>query len=149
MQAAVSTRRYEALMLVARIMMMMLFVPSGWEKLTHFNATVAEMTSTGLSVPVLATIVAIVMELLVGTAITLGVLTRPLAGLLALFTLAAGFIGHHYWSETGDLGIDDQIHFYKNIAIMGGLLLLCATGPGCYSIDAYLRTGVRRRMIGQ
>jgi putative oxidoreductase len=29
----------------------------------------------------------------------------------------------------------NMINFYKNISIIGGLLLLCVTGPGRYSID--------------
>jgi len=31
---------------------------------------------------------------------------------------------------------DNTIHFQKNLAIMGGLLLLAAFGAGAYSVDA-------------
>jgi putative oxidoreductase len=44
-------------------------------------------------------------------------------------------IGHHYWTMTGMEQYANSINFFKNISIIGGLLLLCATGPGKYSLD--------------
>ncbi len=32
--------------------------------------------------------------------------------------------------------MDNQAHFLKNLAIMGGLLLLASFGAGAYSIDS-------------
>jgi putative oxidoreductase len=55
--------------------------------------------------------------------------------LLALYTLGTAFIGHHYWTMTGTAQYANMINFYKNVSIMGGLLLLAATGPGRYSLD--------------
>ena len=69
---------------------------------------------------------------------TTTVLTRPLALLLMLYTLATAIIGHHYWTMTGMNQFEAMINFYKNVSIMGGLLLLYVTGPGKYSIDARL-----------
>jgi putative oxidoreductase len=122
-------------MLAGRILMMVLFVPFGWQKLIHFAATVAQMEHLNLPLPLLAAIIAVVMELPVGIAIALGVWTRPLAALLAIYTLATGFIGHPYWTMTGAARAANMINFYKNVSIMGGLLQLCATGPGRYSLD--------------
>ncbi|MGF6817616.1 putative membrane protein YphA (DoxX/SURF4 family) [Paraburkholderia atlantica] len=93
------------------------------------------MTSTGAPVPELSAVIAVVMELVVGVALLVGFFTRPLALLLALYTLGTAFIGHHYWNMTGAMQYDNMIHFYKNIGIIGGLLLLCVTGPGKYSFD--------------
>jgi putative oxidoreductase len=36
---------------------------------------------------------------------------------------------------SGDAYMTNMINFYKNIGIMGGLLLLCVTCAGKYSID--------------
>jgi putative oxidoreductase len=52
------------------------------------------------------------------------------------YTLGAALIAHHYWTMTGAAQLDNMIHFYKNISIMGGFLLLYVTGPGKYSVDA-------------
>ncbi|QQC65803.1 DoxX family protein [Paraburkholderia ginsengisoli] len=125
----------DGIILVARILLMVLFVMFGWSKLTGFSGTVAYMTSSGAPVPQVSAIIAVVMELGVGVALLLGFFTRPLALLLAVYTLGTAIIGHHYWNMTGAMQYDNMIHFYKNIALMGGLLLLCVTGAGKYSID--------------
>ncbi|NPT47658.1 DoxX family membrane protein [Paraburkholderia sp. 1N] len=125
----------DTVILVARILLMVLFVMFGWSKLTGFSGTVTYMTSTGAPVPELSAVIAVVMELAVGIALVVGFYTRPLALLLALYTLGTAIIGHHYWNMTGAEQYVNMINFYKNISIMGGLFLLCVTGPGKYSID--------------
>jgi putative oxidoreductase len=125
----------DAVILVARILLMVLFVLFGWSKLTGFSGTVAYMTSTGAPVPELSAVIAVVMEFAVGVALLVGFFTRPLALVLAVYTLGTAFIGHHYWNMTGAVQYDNMIHFYKNISVIGGLLLLCVTGAGRYSID--------------
>lgn len=127
--------RKDELVLVARILLMALFVMFGWSKLTGFSGTVAYMTSTGAPAPELSAVIAVVMEFVVGIALVVGFYTRPLALLLALYTFGAGLIGHHFWNMTGAMQYDNMIHFYKNISVIGGLLLLCVTGAGKYSID--------------
>lgn len=135
MQAATMQRRKDAVILLARILLMILFVPAGWGKMIHFGGTVALMGHLGLPLPLLAAIIAVVMELPVGLAIVVGIYTGPLAVLLAIYTLAAGFIGHHYWTMVGPERMGNMINFYKNVAICGGLLLLWVTGAGKYSLD--------------
>jgi len=58
--------------------------------------------------------------------------------LLALYTLATAFIGHHYWTMTGTDHYANMTNFYKNVSITGGFFLLYVTGAGKYSIDAKL-----------
>jgi len=125
----------DSLFLLARVLLMVLFVLFGWQKLVGFSGTVGYMTSVGAPAPTLSAIVAIVMEFVVGIAIVIGLYTRPLALLLALYTLGAAIIGHHYWTMTGMEQYANMINFYKNVSIIGGLLLLAATGPGRYSLD--------------
>jgi putative oxidoreductase len=78
------------------------------------------------------------MELPVAFAVALGAFTRPSAALLALYTLGTALIAHRYWTMTGANKIDSMESFYKNLGIVGGLLLLCITGAGKYSIDVLL-----------
>lgn len=127
--------RKNEVLLVARILLMALFVIFGWAKLTGFSGTVAYMAQTGAPVPTLSAIIAVVMEFAVGIAIVVGFYTRPLAVLLALYTLATAIIGHHFWNMTGAEQYINMINFYKNVSIMGGLFLLAVTGPGKYSLD--------------
>jgi putative oxidoreductase len=128
-------QRKDELILVARVLLMILFVIFGWGKLTGFSGTVAYMATECAPVPTLSAIIAIVMEFFVGIAIVIGFYTRPLALLFALYTLGTALIGHHFWTMTGAEQMANMINFYKNISIMGGLLLLCVTGAGRYSID--------------
>ena len=123
------------LMLLARIFMMVLFVMSGWGKLTGFQGTVGYMASTGAPMPTVAAAVAVVMEFGVGIALLIGFWTRPLALLLALFVLGTSFIAHSYWSMEGAMEAANKIQFYKNLTIMGGLFLLAAVGPGKYAVQ--------------
>ena len=126
-------------LLVARVLLVVLYLLSGWSKLSDYSGAVGFMTQEGATLPALAAAVAIFMEVPVAIAILVGAFTRPLAVLLALYTLATAFIGHHYWTMTGPAQLDNLIHFYKNISIMGGFLLLYVAGPGKYSVDAKFR----------
>lgn len=125
----------DATILVARILLMLLFVISGWSKLISFAATITYMNETGLPFPVVASIVAIIMELPAGLLIFIGFYTRPVALILAIYTIATAIIGHHFWTMHGDDRIANMVSFYKNAGMAGGFLLMCLTGPGKYSID--------------
>jgi putative oxidoreductase len=129
----------DGVILAARLLLATLFLIFGWRKLTDYAGTVSRMVQDGAPLPVLATAVAIFMELPVAFAVAVGVFTRPSAVLLALYTLASALIAHDYWTVTGANKIDSMESFYKNLGIMGGFLLLCITGAGKYSIDAILR----------
>jgi putative oxidoreductase len=124
--------------LVARLLLAALFLIFGWRKLTDYSGTVSQMVQEGLPTPVLATVVAIFMELPVAFAVAIGAFTRPSAVLLVLYTLGTALIGHRYWTMTGAEKIDNMDGFYKNLSIMGGFLLLYITGAGKYSVDAIL-----------
>ena len=121
-------------LLIARIVLAILFLTSGWGKLTGYSGTVDYMAQIGVPLPAVATVVAIAVEFLGSIALILGVWTRPLALLFAFFTLAAGLIGHPYWTMTGADRLMNMMHFYKNVSLMGGFFLLYVTGAGKYAI---------------
>ena len=133
-----SDRIRDEVILAARILLVVLFLVFGWSKLTNYSGTVAYMAQTGAPMPPLSALVAIMVEFFLSIAIVLGVWTRPLAIVLALYTLATGFIAHHYWTMTGTTQFENEINFYKNVSIMGGFFLLYVTGAGKYSLDAKL-----------
>jgi putative oxidoreductase len=126
----------DGVLLIARILLAVLFVIFGWKKLTGFAGTVGYFTHLNLPAPTVAAIIAVVMEFFAGIAIVLGVLTRPVAVLLAVYTIATGFIGHPYWTMTGMEQLGAMINFYKNVSIAGAFLLLYVSGAGKYSVDA-------------
>ncbi|MFT3732096.1 MAG: DoxX family protein [Hyphomicrobium sp.] len=129
----------DPLILLSRILLALLFIIFGWQKLVGFGATEGYFTQLGLPLPFVATIIAVVMEFFVGVAIVLGFFTRPLAILLAFYTLATAIVGHAFWTMTGQAAIESEINFYKNVGIIGGLFLLYVTGPGRFSLDRILK----------
>ena len=130
----------DMLLLIARILLMLLFLIFGWRKLTDYGGTVANFTQGAVPLPALAGVIAIVAELGAGIAITLGIVTRPVAILLALYTFATALLGHHFWTMEGPARVAGEINFFKNVSIIGGLLLLYVTGAGRYSVDNKLNT---------
>jgi putative oxidoreductase len=125
----------DELILVARLFLATLFLIFGWRKLKDYSGTVSQMVRDGVPMPVLATAVAIIMELPVAFAVAVGAFTRPSALLLAFYTLGTSLVEHRYWTVKGADYVDSLEGFYKNLSIMGGFLLLYITGPGKYSID--------------
>ena len=123
------------LLLIARIAIVVLFIIFGYPKLTGFSGTVQYMTSLGAPMPMLAAIIAVVMEIPAAILIVLGFFTRPLAVIFVFYTLGTAVIGHHYWDMTGDAVLPNMINFYKNVSIAGGFILLAITGPGAISLD--------------
>jgi putative oxidoreductase len=128
----------DGLILAARLLLAALFLIFGWRKLMDYPGTVSRMVQDGAPLPVLSTFVAIVMELPVAFAVAVGAFTRLSALLLLLYTLGTALIAHHYWTMTGAKKVESLESFYKNLSIMGGLLLLYIAGAGKYSIDALL-----------
>ena len=127
--------RKDELILIARVLLMVLFVIFGWSKLTGFSGTVGYMAAQGVPLPEVSAVIAVVAEFFLGIAIVIGFYTRPVALLLAVYTLATAMIGHHYWTMVDGARMENMINFYKNVSIVGGLLLLSVTGAGKYSID--------------
>jgi putative oxidoreductase len=126
----------DAVILAARLFLAALFLIFGWRKLRDFSGTVSQMAQDGLPAPVLAAALATFMELPVAFAVAIGAFARPAAALMAIYTLATSFVEHRYWSVTGATQVDLMEAFYKNLAIIGGFLLLFVTGAGKYSLDA-------------
>ena len=123
------------LLLIGRIALVVLFIIFGYPKLTGFSGTVQYMTSLGTPMPMLAAIIAVVMEVPAAILIVLGFFTRPVAVLFVFYTLGTAIIGHHYSDMTGDAVMPNMINFYKNISIAGAFILLAIVGPGALSLD--------------
>ncbi len=123
------------LSLIGRLLLAMLFLPAGWGKLTGFAGSVGYTASGGVPMPEVATAVALVIEIGGALALIFGFGTRWAALALAFFTLVASFFFHKYWALPAEQVMMQQLMFFKNMAIVGGLLTLAAWGAGAWSID--------------
>jgi len=118
--------------LVGRILLAVLFLMSGVGKLGAPAGTQAYIAAAGLPAPLLAYLVAVVVEVGGGLLLIVGYQTRIVAVIMALFTLAAAFGFHNNFADQNQM-----IHFMKNLAITGGLLQVAAFGSGGFSLDAW------------
>jgi putative oxidoreductase len=122
--------------LTARLLMAALFLPAGIAKLTGFAGTVGYIASAGLPLPQAAAAIAVVVEIAGGLALLAGYRTRVAALALAAFTLAASVLFHNYWALPAAQQMVQQLMFFKNVAVVGGLLALAVAGAGAWSLDA-------------
>ena len=125
-----------ALNLAARLLFVVMFLPAGIGKLTGFGGTVGYIASVGLPLPTAGAALALTVEILGSLALLAGFGTRIAALVLAAFTLVASFFFHAYWAVPADQAFVTQLLFFKNIAIVGGLLAIAANGAGNWSLDA-------------
>lgn len=126
----------DPLALAGRLLMAVLFLPAGIGKLTGFAGTVGYISSVGLPMPQLAAAVGLIVEIVGGVALIAGFGTRLAAVVLAVFTLVASFFFHAWWAVPADQQMIPQLLFYKNVAVIGGLLTIAAWGAGGWSMDA-------------
>ena len=131
-----STSIKNTLNLAARLLMVVLFLPAGIGKLIGFAGTVGYISSVGLPLPTLAAAVALIVEIVGSLALLAGFGTRVAALVLAAFTLVASFFFHAYWGVPADQAFMQQLLFFKNIAVVGGLLAIAANGAGAWSLDS-------------
>lgn len=124
------------LSLAGRLLLAALFLPAGLGKITSFAGTAGYIASKGLPLPELGAVIAIAVEVLGSLALIAGFGTRIAALVLAAFTLVASFIFHNYWGVPADQAFVQQLMFFKNIGVVGGLLVLAANGAGAFSVDA-------------
>lgn len=131
-----TTTFQNSLALVGRLLLALLFLPAGISKIAGFAGTAGYIASKGLPLPALGVIIAILVEVGGSLALIAGFRIRMAALALAVFTLVATFVFHNFWGVPADQAMVQQLMFYKNIAVVGGLLLLAAHGAGAWSMDA-------------
>lgn len=117
--------------LAGRALLSAIFILSGISKVSAPAGMIGYIESVGLPFPTLALAIAVLVELGGGIALVLGYRTRLVAAALAVFSVATALAFHN------QLGDQNQfIHFFKNIAMAGGLLQVVAFGAGRFSLDA-------------
>lgn len=123
----------KTLTVAARLLMSLIFIVSGWGKLTGYSGTLGYFASMGLPLPALVTPLVILIELGGGLALLVGLKTRWVAAILAAFSVASALIAHTNFADPNQMN-----NFMKNLAMAGGFLLLVRYGAGSPSIDARL-----------
>jgi putative oxidoreductase len=124
------------LTLIGRALIALLFVPAGLAKIAGFAGTVGYIASKGIPLPQLCAAIAVAAELGLGLLILVGWQTRWAALALAIFTVVITVVFHNFWAVPPAQLMQQQQAFFKNIAVVGGLLALIAWGAGGWSLDS-------------
>lgn len=119
-----------AALLIGRLLLATIFLHEGIFKLGNYAASAAYAQVYGMPDSLLP--VAIAVELGCGLLIAVGLYTRTAALLLAGFCVFTAVVFHNKFAERSQL-----LHFEKNLAMTGGLLVLAASGPGRFAVGRY------------
>lgn len=126
-----------AVPLIGRILMSSVFLIFGVLKFVTFPYYVQLAAGRGMPLPSAAIAAAALLEIVGGLAILVGFQTRITSWVLFVYLIPTSIIFHNYWALQGALRAAMEVHFFKNMAIMGGLLFLASWGPGPYSVDEW------------
>lgn len=132
-------RSADALALVARLLIGWLFLDYGWMKLLGHDGTVRYLANLHVPVPDLMYWPVVLAELGIGITLILGIATRYISLFTFVYLIIATAIAHRYWEAPPAAVGAQYANFCKNLAIMGGTLLLYVLGAGRFSLDAWLR----------
>ena len=133
MKATTTSREWAAL--AGRILLAAIFVHAGFGKITGFAGTVGYVASAGVPMPEVATALAIAAELGAGLMLVGGFKARYAALAIAAFTIVTTLVYHRYWELPAAQQLPQFVNFWKNVSIVGGLMLVYAFGPGRLSFD--------------
>jgi putative oxidoreductase len=122
-------------LLASRILIAGVFVVFGIRKAMAVSGTAAYFTKLGFPAADVLVWLVILIEIGGGLLLIIGWKTRIVAWILAIFTVVATFAAHRYWEFDAQQYVAQLTNFMKNLAIIGGLLMVAACGPGRMSVD--------------
>ena len=117
--------------LVGRVLLIAIFLPEAWAKIRGYDSVVAYMEEFDVPGTLLPLVIAV--EIVAPILIILGWQTRWAALVLAGFAFLTAVFFHADFADT-----NQQHHFWKNLAMAGGFIVLAANGAGAWSLDAWL-----------
>ena len=123
--------------LVGRLLITYIFATSGIAKVVAWQGNVQYMSTRHLPMIPLLLAAAMVIELAGSVCLITGYQARLAAMVMFFYTTMVTVLFHNYWAASGMLAGMQETHFRKNVAIMGGLLVLAYSGPGRWALGAH------------
>ncbi|MBB4008829.1 DoxX family protein [Allorhizobium taibaishanense] len=133
-----------AIMLIARILLSVIFILSGFGKLADPAGTAGMIAGAGLPAANVLTYLAGIFELVTGLCVLVGFQTKIVGWALALFCVFTAVMFHSGqiavpgWPDAalGLINTLNSIMMMKNFTLAGAYILLATVGAGAYSLDA-------------
>ena len=127
--------------LLGRVLLSFIFLYEAYDSIFYYQQTLEKMTYYGLEWRQdLLLISAIILLLLGGTLLLIGYRTGFAMFILLCYWIPVTFIVHSFWEFAEPERRMQSILFMKNIAIVGGMLMVWANGTGKYSIRRLFAT---------
>lgn len=120
---------------IGRCMIALIFLLSGFGKITNFAATAAGMAGKGLPMAEVLLVITIAIEFGGALMIILGWKARLAAAALFLWMIPVTLLYHNFWAMPPEQQMVQQVMFLKNLAMMGAMLYIVAFGSGRFSVD--------------
>ena len=134
-RTATAPAGHDTILLVARVLLGLIFVISGFGKVTNLGGFTAGMAGQGVPLAAIAAPLGAIVEFVGGLALLAGAWTRWSALALALFTVVATLIAHRFWAVPVEEQAMQTTQFLKNLSMIGGLLALHVAGGGRFGVD--------------
>ena len=125
---------YSLTLLLARICLSVAFLVSGVHKAGWYARAVKEFTESGVPMVKLVLPSTIVLHLLGSLSLLTGFWLSGFAIALAVFIFFATIVVHQFWKMEGQMRLNISRVAMANLSMVGGLLLIAATGPGRYTL---------------
>jgi putative oxidoreductase len=139
METTALSRRDDVILLVGRLALGAIFLKSGLQKLLALSAFAASLAQRGVPASSTWAVIGATVEFVGGILIITGLRTREGSLLMILFVIVATGISHRFWEFAEAARRAQESQFFKNLSILGGFVLLFATGGGRYSVDGWLK----------
>ena len=130
---------HSTLLLLGRILLGSIFVISGYGKLMGLAAFAASLEKNGVPFASVMAPIGASVEFFGGLAVVLGIEVRYAAALMIAFVIVATLISHRFWELADAARRTQTTQFSKNVAIIGGFVLLHAAGGGRYAVERLWR----------
>ena len=111
-------------LLLGRVLLSAIFILSGLGKLPHFQAVAGMMAAKGIPLASVALVITLFIEIGGGLLVLIGYKAKYASLVIAVWLIAVTLVFHHFWGIPADQQQEQMVNFLKNVAIMGGLLVL-------------------------
>jgi len=123
-------RLHTASLITARVLLALVFLLNGLGIVDQSEA-LRELIGRGAPVSIAPTLlwIARAVEVIAGASLAFGIAPELAAVALIGFLIPATWVGHPFWLEKGEsIYVPQLINFFKNVAIIGGLLFVASIG---------------------